>query len=96
MSAVFFNTTGLRSRELAAAVAAAKCQDAAVLALFVTASGPMSPSQVREQCARMGRDWPVTSIRRSITTLSDRNLLVRTDDKVRGPYGAVEHLWRIA
>lgn len=96
MSAVYWNTTSLTGRELASAVAAATCQDAAILAIFIAQGAPLSPSQVREHCARMGRDWLLTSVRRSITNLTARKLLIRTGDKVRGAYGMPEHLWALA
>lgn len=95
MSAVYFDTTALPAPELARAVSAAKCQDAAILAIFIAQQLPLSPSQVREHCARMGREWLLTSVRRSITTLTDRDLLVCTGEKVRGAYGRPEMLWRL-
>ena len=38
---------------------------------------------------------PITSIRRSINTLTKRGELTKTDEKVPGIYGRPEHVWRV-
>lgn len=95
MTGPFFNTVHLMGAELTSAIAQAKRQDDAVLAIFVTAAGPMPPSQVHRLCTQAGRTWPPTSVRRAITNLTKRDLLAKTDTLVRGPLGKPEHLWTV-
>lgn len=90
----YFNTTHEAGAELAEAVNAAKAQDAVVLGLFRASGEPLSPSAVWRCCLAVGHHWPLTSVRRAITTLTERALLVRTDCKVVGHYGRREHQWQ--
>lgn len=94
MSAVFWNTTNETGADLAHAISAAKCQDDAILAIYAAAGEPLSPSQVWHRCWKAGRSWPLTSIRRSITNLTNRELLAQTTAKIVGHYGRRENQWR--
>lgn len=93
MSGPYFNTTRLGGTALAEEIANAKRQDDAVLAVFNAAPGPLSPSVVWHRCWQAGKQWPLTSIRRAISNLTDDGKLVQTDRCVRGHYGKPEHLW---
>lgn len=93
MSATYFNTTGLIGEELHAAVEAAVTQNDTVLAIYRNAFGPLSPSDVWAQCRHAGRDWPLTSIRRSICTLTVAHDLIKLGGQKIGIYGKPEHLW---
>lgn len=73
-------------------------QEQAVLEFFRAHDGEdWTPSEV---CNRMnrGRDhgWPLTSIRRALTNLSQRGLLRRTNLRRMGPLGSPEHAWSLA
>jgi len=92
----YYNNTGLSGEELDAAMLQAGRQDRAVLHLMHTASGAMSPSYVWQELIR--RDeidslTPLTSIRRSITNLTRKGLLVKTEEKTIGLFGRPEFLW---
>jgi hypothetical protein len=90
----YFDTTHLQPADLAQAIAAAKHQEGKVLALF-DRYGSLSPSMALDLFGIAGQRLPpLTSIRRAITVLTDRGLLVKTDVQVRGRYGALEHTWR--
>lgn len=93
MSAGYFNTTRLRGDELREAIKRAEKQEAAILVVFDNAARPLSPSQVWHTCWQAGLQWPITSIRRAIHTLTERDVLRKTDQLVRGPYRMPEHLW---
>jgi hypothetical protein len=84
-----YNTTHILPRELSAAEAKTSRQDAEVLAVF-RRRGRMSPWEAHE--ALVCR-FPITSVRRSITDLTKGNLLRRTDEKRRGPYGSPSYTW---
>lgn len=49
-----------------------------------------SPSQVHE---RIGAQWPITSTRRCLNTLTKVNVLRKTEHVTEGKYGRNEHLW---
>ena len=93
MAAVHFhNTARLTGARLVAAARAAKGQDAAVLDVFRAAGVPLSPSQVH---ARMPGRTLLTSVRRSISNLTDAQALVKLDRLVDGPFGKPEHCWAL-
>ena len=39
--------------------------------------------------------WPIQSIRRSMTGLTNKGYLRITIDRIKGPWGAMEHLWEL-
>ena len=39
---------------------------------------------------------PITSVRRAVSTLTERGQLVKTDRQKPGPYGRPEYAWRLA
>jgi hypothetical protein len=71
----------------------ARHQDEAILAHFRSQSPDYlaSPSQIWEQFP----DWPLTSVRRAMTNLTNRGELERTGGRVLGIYGRPEGLWRL-
>ena len=89
----FFNTTRLTGDALRDAIRSAYKQDDAILTIYRHARGPLSPSDVWAQCERAGKGWPITSIRRAITTLTGTGELERLDVQKAGIYGKPEHLW---
>lgn len=75
----------------------AAMQDEAVLAIFRSrAVTALSPSEVHAIGERLGRRWLLTSVRRSITNLTDDKVLHRHDVLRVGPHGKPEHLWQLA
>lgn len=96
MNRTFFNTTALSGDALKEAIQRAGKQDDAVLLLFKNWRKPLSPSQVMTIMQKAGKMWPLTSIRRSITTLTQKGDLVKSTGKmVKGMYGDPEHVWEI-
>ena len=91
----YWNTTPLSRDELAGAMRVAEQQDEAVLAIFRAASGPLAPSQVWQQGVAHGRQWLLTSVRRSITNLTNANVLVRLSVTRKGMHGRPEHCWAL-
>lgn len=53
---------------------------------------PMSPSMVHDF---LDQKWPITSIRRAMTNLTDDGKIVKTQKTVKGVYGKNEHLWAL-
>ena len=61
-----------------------------------TTHGDLGPWQVHGLLSARGHAWPITSIRRAITTLTKRGLLVKTTrGRHQGPEGAREHVWAL-
>ena len=88
----FFNTAGEAPTQEVAYEEQATSQNKEILKMFRIA-GKLTPSQVHESYPV---NVPLTSIRRGITTLTRRGLLVKTDEKVTGPYGRLETVWKAA
>lgn len=91
----FHNSIGLTGPELVAANVGASSQDAAVLDVFRRAGRPLTPSDVWRLTSDAGHLWPLTSIRRAITNLTNDDLLVKLDLQRTGIYGRPEGLWQL-
>ena len=86
----YYNTVGERGAALKAYRSAAKDQNALVLDFFRSFPGGHTPSEVW----RLGVPGSLlTSVRRSITTLTKRGLLRKTGKCRPGPYGRAELCW---
>jgi len=89
---MFFNTTNDSGTALATRRRDADAQDAAILAVFRQVR-QATPSDVWSLC---NTAWPLTSVRRAITTLTAAGKLVKTDAHRPGLYGKPETVWRLA
>lgn len=90
----FYNTVRATHPELGRYEEKAKGQQAKILAEFKEFPWPTPPSQIwtrvfQERCL-------LTSVRRSMTNLTNNGDLVKTDKQVRGRYGKPEYLWKLA
>ena len=88
----FYNTNQESFSEEGDSLRNALKQEAVVLSLFKAARTPMSPSMVYKA---LGEKWPITSIRRAITDLTDEEKIVKTQKTTKGIYGKKEHLWEL-
>jgi hypothetical protein len=93
---VYFDTTHLPSPELEDATDAAKYQDAVVLAIFQSHDCPLSPSMVWKFGLERKSQWLLTSVRRSMSTLTKAGRLIKLPVKVVGIYGAKEFIWELS
>ena len=91
----YWATTPLTDDEFLAAMRSAAHQDEIVLAIFRSFPSPLSPSQVWERGVWEGRQWLLTSVRRSITNLANADVLVHLSGHRMGPYGRPEGLWAL-
>lgn len=93
---MFYNTIKLNAVELAKATATAETQDERVLLLVKAFNNPPTPSEVwREYLKYYPKSTPITSIRRSLSTLTKDGKLEKLDEMRDGEYGKPEHTWRI-
>ena len=89
----YHNTTRERPERLTRYEAQAKRQDLRILEFFKNHRGlHFTPSQVHKA---VGGGAPITSIRRAMTNLTSTAHLVKTQDKVEGPYGRPEYQWML-
>lgn len=87
----FYNTTNESGESLFNNKAKSDTQNDVVLSLFKNNSErKMSASMVH---ALSGLNCPLTSIRRSISNLTNEGLLEKTNIKVSGKYGRAEYTW---
>lgn len=94
----FYNTTGETGQLLMDFKEAARNQDRLVLAVFKASTTPLTPSQVWKILINnksIHQATPLTSIRRSINTLTGRMELVKLNKKRPGPMGRPEGYWEL-
>lgn len=93
----YYQTTPLTSDELKDAITTAKRQDDAVLALFRRLrTSLLAPSDVHLMLRKYGRQVLLTSVRRSLSSLTEEELLIKTGTLRPGPHGKPEHCWKLA
>lgn len=88
----YYNTTSETGIDLVASRKKGGTQDQLILNHFCLSDKPLSPSMI---LGRMNLGCPITSIRRSLTSLTDSGKLIKTDKYTMGSYGKREHLWRL-
>jgi Fe2+ or Zn2+ uptake regulation protein len=92
----YFDTTELPANELSHAKAVTACQNAQVLAIFREHGRPLTPSQVWRYGCDDGLGWLLTSVRRSMSVLTEADALVKLETKRGGAYGRPEFEWALA
>jgi Fe2+ or Zn2+ uptake regulation protein len=91
----FYNTIGLYEGELESANLQAKTQEDLILQVFQNNPDTLfTPFGLQGELEAMGKNYPITSIRRAITNLTKRGFLVKTIAKKPGIYGQLNFLWR--
>lgn len=91
----FFNTIRLEGVALKEAQRATETQDERILRFFREFSrNAWTPWEV-QRLVYSGSQTPITSIRRSINTLTEDGKLIKTGEKRQGPYGKPSYAWRL-
>lgn len=91
----YFNTTSENGQQLQMFVNKSKKQDDVILRFFQTYNDKaISPSEVWVNCFDVD-SIPITSIRRSISVLTKKGKLLKTEIKDKGIYGRDEYKWRL-
>jgi hypothetical protein len=89
----YHNTLNLFGSELKKRVLKAEGCTAKVLELY--ANSPNITITPWEAFQKLSSKWPITSIRRSISDLTDLNHLEKTNEKRIGPYDEPNYAWRL-
>lgn len=88
----FYNTNKENAKESLNSSQKTKRQKVVIYDLFLLFNEPLSPSMVYKA---VNEKWPITSIRRAMTNLTDDGMIVKTQETVKGVYGKNEHLWAL-
>jgi hypothetical protein len=91
IAGTYFNTTHESGTALKRSRKSCGEQETLIAEMF-RERGRLSPSQAHRLYPDNGT--PLTSIRRAITVLTDKGLLQKTDEQVRGVYGKPEYIWK--
>jgi hypothetical protein len=93
---LFYNTTNINGNDLLKRQNHARGQCIEIIRFFSrNPQGYFTPFEVQQQIPSL-MNCPITSIRRAINTLTEANLLIKTDVMKPGEYGADNHCWRLA
>ena len=92
----YYNTTFKKDVDLKQAWFKTATQDELVLAVFVTNKTVVFTPHEIQSILRDDYDklYPITSVRRSINTLTERDALQKTSIKRKGPWGASNYCWK--
>lgn len=72
-------------------------QDELILRLFqANPDQTFTPDEILHLCEVVNRSWPITSVRRSISTLTKAGNLTKTSNLRKGKYGKKTHTWKLA
>jgi hypothetical protein len=85
----YHNTTPVQGEQLELFTNRAKRQDEEVMDVFCIIKSA-SPSSIYKL---LKEKYPITSIRRSITNLTNQGRLAKTEKFVEGMYGRPERVW---
>lgn len=92
--ASFFNTISIEGQELIDAELKCNLQERRILELLYE-NGPMTPHQVLPRyCQRYG-EILITSVRRAMTNLESKNLLIKHPKQIRERFGLANHVWGV-
>lgn len=93
-TANYFNTTRLKGNELNDSVKKATYQNDIIHDFYKSNRNTAhSPSEVWKLC--FDETTPITSVRRSITSLTKSGILLKTEIQDTGIYGKPEYKWRL-
>lgn len=90
----YHNTVPLQGSQLRSAEQEAKAQEAEIYWIF-QAHNQLTPWQCEARLNRLGRKWPITSIRRAITNLTKQGMLRKANMQITGPLGKKENVWQL-
>ena len=90
----YFNTTGLKGKELKQHEFRTGTQNRLILDCFKERPDmELTPFEVRVMTHQIYT--PITSIRRAMTTLTDMGYLVKTQKRKPGEYGELNYTWKL-
>ena len=95
----YFNTTHETNSQLDVFCKQSNSHDTVIFNLFLEDTRQIyTPSEVLKKlidCGKIGPSTPLTSIRRSMTSLTKEGILFKLEEKTIGPYNRPEHYWAV-
>lgn len=92
----FYNTTNETGTSLRDCMRAVNKQETEVLTSFANLIAPLSPLPIApSEIHKLLNQYPITSIRRAITNLTNAGYLRKTGVKIVSPWGRREHCWEL-
>ena len=94
---MYYNTNNETGLDLQESWYSNANQDELVLRLFqIHPNETFTPDEIEGMCNRCDRGWPITSIRRAISTLTKYGNLTKTSELREGKYGKKTHTWKFS
>ena len=92
---MYYNTNDENGDELRDSWVKTAKQDELILQFFIdNPDQEFTPAEVKHMCRICCKNWPITSIRRAINTLTKQGNLAKTDNLRTGTYGKKTHTWK--
>lgn len=92
---MYYNTTNLTNPTLSEYKRINSGQDATILDFFKANRGKKYTPFAVAELANLHRNVPITSVRRSLNSLTNAGYLVKTDEVRESPYGRPNHVWTL-
>ena len=89
----YYNTNNEEGANLLRSRMNTQKQEDVIYLLFNGNDVHLSPDMIK---TLLVQDYPITSIRRALTNLTDKGLLKKTNEMVMGKYGKKTHTWKLA
>ena len=94
---MYYNTNDETGGTLRSSRDATTKQENMILSIFETYPNEgLTPFDIEDFAHDQEVSWPITSIRRAITDLTNAGKLTKTDTKKLGKYGKFVHTWKLA
>jgi Fe2+ or Zn2+ uptake regulation protein len=93
---MYYNTNRETGVELTDSWIKTAKQNELILRLFMAnPNEKLTPDEIHHMCEVCDKDWPITSIRRAINTLTESGNLTKTNELREGKYGKKTHTWKL-
>tara|TARA_R100000808_G_scaffold20080_1_gene43447 strand:+ start:119 stop:403 length:285 start_codon:yes stop_codon:yes gene_type:complete len=94
---MYYNTNDETGETLQRSRNTSTKQEDLILAVFETYPNEgLTPFDIEDFAHDQEVSWPITSIRRAITDLTNAGKLTKTNTKKLGRYGKLVHTWKLS
>jgi Fe2+ or Zn2+ uptake regulation protein len=91
----YYNTTKQKGKDLKKNSMKALSQQV-LIKIFMKANSDISftPFEVQDAFLKDDFVWPITSVRRALSDLTDKDILTKSEETVIGDYGRPNYKWQ--
>jgi hypothetical protein len=94
---MYYNTNDETGETLQRSRNTSTKQEGLILSIFETYPNEgLTPFDIEDFAHDQEVSWPITSIRRAITDLTNAGKLTKTNTKKLGRYGKLVHTWKLS